>query len=95
MKSVNEIFLNIADKDRIKADLQLSDGLLSDELINALKTDIVNLTNLKNPTEQEKKVSLVYINLINWTLDKHYDRLMHPEPYSDAQKHLTIKTKHY
>ena len=90
MKPVNEIFLSIADKDRIRADQELSKGLLSDEMVNALKTDIVNLTNLKNPTSQEEKISAVYINLINMTLDRHYSKLFKTSA-DDKQEQLSFE----
>lgn len=90
MKPVNEIFLSIADKDRIRADQELSKGLLSDEMVNALKTDIVNLTNLKNPTSQEEKISAVYINLINMTLDRNYSKLFKISA-DDKQEQLSFE----
>ncbi len=90
MKPVNEIFLSIADKDRIRADQELSKGLLSDEMVNALKTDIVNLTNLKNPTSQEVIIGAVYINLFNMTLDRHYSKLFKISA-DDKQEQLSFE----
>jgi hypothetical protein len=76
-ESINQIFLTIADNDRVIAGSELiKNNRLSDKTIDSLKNDIVNLTNLNNLSDEEKEEVAFGISMINNLLDRHYNNLL-------------------
>lgn len=89
--TLNSIFLNLANTHRRRASDELfGKGKLSDEMVALIKTDIVNLTNLKNPTAEDKEEAEFNIKLMNMILDKYYDLLYEGSP-DEEQSQLSFK----
>lgn len=90
-KSTNNIYLTIAQNHRIRASDELFDrGSLSEQIITYLKNDIVNLTNLHNPTKEQSEEATFNISIINAIIDKHYHKLFEAS-FEDKQERLSFE----